>query len=193
MDELRLIEKLKLIEAVFSGASTEGERVAAERARERILERLLTAEREDPATEYRFSMTDLYSRQVFVALCRRYGLKPYRYKRQRYTTVMLRVSPRFVDETLWPQFEQISDTLHGYLTEVTKRVVGQVLDADQSEATVVEEGGQLPLPENPPKPPVDDPAPSRPAAGPEAETGSAKDRQRQKRRDKKRKKKRRGK
>jgi hypothetical protein len=38
MDERKLIEKLRLIEAVFAKATTAGERVAAGRARERILE-----------------------------------------------------------------------------------------------------------------------------------------------------------
>jgi hypothetical protein len=42
-----------------------------------------------------FSMPDQWSRQLFMALCRRYGLKPYRYSRQRYTTVMLRAPKEF--------------------------------------------------------------------------------------------------
>ena len=83
MEESKFIEKLRLIEALFSGAATEGERVAAERARERILERLKFWEREDPPLEYRFSMGDMWSRKVFVALLRRYGIRFYRYKRQR--------------------------------------------------------------------------------------------------------------
>ena len=111
MDELKLIEKLRLIEALFSGAATEGERVAAERARERILERLKFWEKEDPPLEYRFTMRDMWSRKVLVALLRRYGIRPYRYKRQRYTTVMAKVSKKFVDETLWPEFQEISETL----------------------------------------------------------------------------------
>ena len=40
MDEARLIEKLQRIEALFAGAATAGEKVAAERARQRIVERL---------------------------------------------------------------------------------------------------------------------------------------------------------
>ena len=91
MDEASLIEKLRLIEALFSGAATEGEKVAAERARDRILERLKRWEKEEPPVEFRFSMPDMWSRKVFVALLRRYGIRPYRYKGQRYTTVMARL------------------------------------------------------------------------------------------------------
>lgn len=72
MDEARLIDKLRSIEALFAGATTTGEKVAAERARGRILERLKLWEKEDPPVEYRFSMADMWSRKVFVALLRRY-------------------------------------------------------------------------------------------------------------------------
>ena len=145
MDEVKLIEKLRLIEALYAGATTEGERVAAERARNRILERIKQWEEEDPPVEYRFSMADLWSRKVFVALLRRYGIRPYRYSGQRYTTVMAKVSKRFVDETLWPEFQQFSDTLRVYLSEVTDRVVSQVIHQDSSEAEVVQKPKQLEL------------------------------------------------
>jgi len=137
MNEQNLIEKLRLIEALFSGAATEGEKVAAERAGERIRERLRLLEKEEPPEEYRFTMADMWSRKVFVALLRRYGIKPYRYSRQRYTTVMARVSKRFVDETLWPEFQELSETLSEYLGEITDRVVSSVLHQDSSEAEVV--------------------------------------------------------
>ena len=145
MDEAKLIEKLRLVEALFAGATTEGEQVAAEHARQRILERLRSMEVEDPPVEYRFTMGDMWSRRVFVALLRRYGLRPYRYRRQRYTTVMVRVSKGFVDETLWPQFERLSDTLQEYLSEVTDRVVVQVINEDLSEAVVLSEPQALPV------------------------------------------------
>lgn len=144
MDEARLIEKLRLIEALFADAATEGEKVAAERAKQRILERLQLWEREVPPIEYRFTMGDMWSRKLFVALLRRYGITPYRYKGQRYTTVMARVSKRFVDETLWPEFHAFDETLRTYLSEVTERVVSQVIHQDSSEAAVVGEPPQLP-------------------------------------------------
>jgi len=106
VDESKLIEKLRLIEALYAGAATPGERVAAEKARDRILERLRRTEHEDPPVEFQFSMADGWSRRVFVALLRRYGIRPYRYPRQRHTTVMARVSKRFLDGTLWPEFEE---------------------------------------------------------------------------------------
>ena len=79
MNEQNLIEKLRLIEAMFSGATTQGEKVAAELAGERIRERLGLLKKEEPLVEYRFSMADMWARKVFVALLRRHGVKPYRY------------------------------------------------------------------------------------------------------------------
>jgi len=145
MDEAKLLEKLRLIEALFAGAGTEGERDAAGRARQRILDRLAALEQEDPPVEYQFSMTDMWSRKVFVALLRRYGIRPYRYRRQRHTTVMARVSKRFLDQTLWPEFQEISGTLRTYLSDVTERVVAQVIHQDSSEAEVVEQAEPLQL------------------------------------------------
>ena len=40
MNEAKLIEKLRLIEALFAGGATEGEKFAEEMGRERILKRL---------------------------------------------------------------------------------------------------------------------------------------------------------
>ncbi len=143
--EARLIEKLRAIEALHARPGTSGERQAAANARDRILERLAEVSTEDLPVEHRFSMADMWSRRVFVALLRRYGIRPYRYRRQRYTTVMAKVSRRFVDETLWPQYEAFSASLREYLAEVTDRVVSQVIHDDLTEAAVVEEPPQLSL------------------------------------------------
>ena len=143
MDEAKLREKLRLIEALFAGAKTEGEKTAAEYARNRILERLKAVAQTDPPVEYRFRMNDMWSRKVFVALLRRYGIRPYRYPGQRYTTVMAKVPKRFVSETLWPEFQDIVETLRAYLTEVTDRVVHEVIHQDSSEAVEVDGPARL--------------------------------------------------
>lgn len=107
-DEQRLLEKLRAVEALFAGAATDGERVAAAEARTRIRHRLKLLEEADPPMEYKFSVADGWSAKLFMALCRRYGIKPYRYRGQRRTTLMARVSRRVVNETLWPEYEQLS-------------------------------------------------------------------------------------
>jgi hypothetical protein len=133
-EEERLVEKLRRIEALFARPGTEGERIAAERARERILARLKEVEKEDPAVEYKFTLSDQWSRNLFMALLRRYGLIPYRYRGQRQTTVMTRVSKRFVDETLWPEFQALQATLQDYFDAFTSRIIAQVLSSDSRDA-----------------------------------------------------------
>ena len=137
MDEARLRAKLERIEALFAGAATKGEQMAAAEARQRILERLRAVERESPPVEYQFRLSDVWARKLFLSLLRRYDLEPYRYPGQRYMTVMVKVPKRFVDETLWPEFQQLSATLRGYLDEVTERVVREVLNGDSAEAEEV--------------------------------------------------------
>lgn len=134
-DEERLLEKLRAIEALFAGATTAGERVAAEEAKKRIQLRLEALELADPPIEYRFTVGDGWSAKLLLALCRRYDLKPYRYRGQRRTTVMVRVSRRFVDETLWPEFEQLSAVLRSHITELTDRIIGSAIHKDTSDVT----------------------------------------------------------
>lgn len=132
--EARLREKLRKIEALFAEAGTAGEQQAAEAALRRVQARLAELQRRDPAVEMQFSMPDQWSRRLFVALCRRYGLKPYRYRRQRLTTVVLRVPRGFVDEVLWPEFGDLNQALVNYLNEITLRVIREEVHADASEA-----------------------------------------------------------
>lgn len=58
---------------------------------------------------------------------------------------MALVSRSFVEETLWPEFREISETLRTYLSEVTERVVSEVIRQDSSEADVVEKPPKLSL------------------------------------------------
>lgn len=143
MDEAKLLEKLRHIEALFAGATTEGERNAADAARERIRTRLRDFTREEAAVEYRFSMPDGWSRKVFLALLRRYGLRPYRYYGQRHTTVMVKVSRRFVDETIWPEYLEMAKVLKKHLDEITDRLISQGIHEDGSEAVEVAEPKRL--------------------------------------------------
>jgi len=132
-DEEKLIEKLKRIEALFARPATEGERMAAANARERIKARLKELEKTDPSIEFRFSLPDPWSHRLLMALLRRYGIEPYRYSGHRRSTIMIRASGRFIDETLIPEYEQFRETMVSYFEEVTQRVVSQALSIDNSE------------------------------------------------------------
>ena len=144
MDEAKLREKLARIEALFAGATTEGERVAAAEARRRIQLRLQAVEQSDPPAEFRLTAADAWSRKVLLALLRRYDLKPFRYRNQRRTTIMVKAPASFINETLWPEFQQISAALHTYVDQLTDRVLADVFHSDSSEAPEVAAPPQLP-------------------------------------------------
>lgn len=57
--------------------------------------------------------SDPWSRQLFIALCRRYGIKPFRYSRMNRQTVMVRAPASFVHVTLWPEFKELSPRSYG--------------------------------------------------------------------------------
>ena len=147
-DHQRLIEKLKLIEALFADkAATTGEKAAAGEARERIRARLATFAQTDPPIEYTFPLRNTWSHKLFIALLRRYNIRPYRYARQRYTTVMARIPARFVNETLWPEFLELDRTLQSYLTEETNRIIAESINKDTSDVEV-RSGQALPAASN---------------------------------------------
>jgi hypothetical protein len=132
--EQKLREKLRKISALFEGAKTFGERQAAEAAIRRVKEALAVIEQTERPVEMQFTLPDLWQRRLFTALCRRYGLEPYRYARQRYTTVMVRIPRSFVDRTLWPEYLQIKKALDEYLTEATERIIREEVYRDTREA-----------------------------------------------------------
>jgi hypothetical protein len=131
-DQLR--DKLRKIYALFEGAKTHGERQAAEAAIGRVKEALAAVVKVERPIEMQISLPDLWQRRLFTALCRRYGLEPYRYRRQRRTTVMVRVPGSFLDETLWPEYMQLKFALDEYLSEATERIIREEVYGDTREA-----------------------------------------------------------
>lgn len=137
----KLLDRLAKIEALYVGAATDGERAAAGNARERIKVRLRELHTVDPPTEFRFRMDDPWSRKLFLALLRRYGILPYRYKGQRLTTVMARIPPSFVAETLWPHFSSLDSELQSLIRRMTDDVIRRAIFSDTSEAGEVDHRG----------------------------------------------------
>jgi hypothetical protein len=132
--EQELREKLRKISALFEGATTAGERNAAAAAIVRVKQALAALGQTERPIELQFSLPDRWQRRLFAALCRRYGLEPYRYKRQRYTTLMVRVPRSFVDRTLWPEYMELKAALDEYLSEATERIIREEVYGDAGEA-----------------------------------------------------------
>jgi hypothetical protein len=140
MDEEGVLrDKLRKIEALFAGAATPGERAAAGAAADRLREKLKTEELKEKPVEMKYSIADPWARSLFLALARRYGLRPYRYPRMHRQTVMLKGPPTFLETVLWPQFQQLSRELSRFLDDITKRVISEEVFGDTGEAEEVAE------------------------------------------------------
>lgn len=129
-----LIEKLRKLEALHAGTAVDGEREAARLAAERIRARLEELRGKEQEVVLVYRLPDPWTRKLFIALCRRYGLSPYRERGQRYTTVQLRAPRTFQERTLWPEFLALSAELKRGLSDLTDRVIREAINEDVSEA-----------------------------------------------------------
>lgn len=139
-----LIERLLKIEALHAGSTTPGERIASEEALRRILARLEALA--DEPQEFQFTLTSRWSQKLFVALARRYGLKPFRRRRQHSTTIMLAVKRRFLEETFIPQFNALYQELGKHFDEIAETIIERAVHRDLTEAPEVAEPKQLSMP-----------------------------------------------
>ena len=134
-----LKDKLRKIEALFAGAATTGEKAAAGAAAGRIRAQLAERAAQETTIEMKFSLPDPWSRRLFIALCRRYGVKPFRYARMRQQSIMVRAPRSFLDTVLWPEFQQLDAALTAYLTDVTDKIIREEVFGDASDADEVAE------------------------------------------------------
>lgn len=143
-----LLEKLRKIEALHAGTQVDGEREAARRAAERIRARLAELRGREQDLELHYSLPDPWKRKLFLALCRRYGLKPFREAGRRYSTVQVRAPKVFQERTLWPEFLALCEELDAHLEELTTRVIREAIDEDTSEPAEQAPPKALPQPTN---------------------------------------------
>jgi hypothetical protein len=137
-DEI-LRDKLHKIEALFAGAATPGEKAAAGAAAERIRQRLGQAAGKEKSIEMKFSIPNVWSRQLFIALCRRYGLRPYRHPRMHRQSIMLKGPKSFLEQVLWPEFQELNAALIAYLSEITEKVIREEVHRETSDAEEFDE------------------------------------------------------
>ena len=135
-----LLEKIRKVESLFVGTDSAGEADAALGALGRLQQQLETAS-EEPE-EFQFSLPDPWKQQLFIALVRRHGLRPYRLPRQRQTTIMVNLTRTQLDKVIWPQFLELSKLLHDYLDEATRDIITRGVHGDIS---AVAEQPNLPL------------------------------------------------
>ena len=137
-------EKLAKLEALFARGATAGERAAAGAARERLQARLSLDANDggEPEIELQYSLPDAWSVRIFVALCRKHGIRPYRYPRQRRTTVMVRVRQASFERTVAEEFRTLHQELTAYFNETVEHLIADAMKSDGNDETL--EPPQLP-------------------------------------------------
>lgn len=137
VDEETLRQKLAKVEELFRRAGSPGERAAAEAAISRLHARLDTASRDqEPEVELKFSLPDRWSMRLFIAICRKHGVRPYRYARQRRTTIMARARPGDFKRVIWPEFCQLHDELEHYFEDVSDQLITRAMGSDGNDSTL---------------------------------------------------------
>lgn len=132
-----LADKIRKIEALIASTSSEGERRAAELAKQRLQEKTLSQ-----PIEYSIRTDGHWKKRLFMALCQKYGLTPYRYSGQKRTTTMVRVAKPFMDQVVWPEYLKYSAAFDELAFEIINDLVQKihcVRDEDE-----VEIAGALP-------------------------------------------------
>ncbi len=137
--EEALRAKLAKVEALFRRAGGPGERAAAGAAMDRLRARLGSREgKREAEVELRLTLPDMWSVSLLAAVCRKHGIKPYRYARQRRTTVMVRTRERDFDGVVWPEFERLHSELESYFEDVTDDLITRVMGSDGGDSALDE-------------------------------------------------------
>lgn len=135
-DDIR--SRLAKIEALFAHGATAGERAAAGAALERLQAQLDKRDyrTREPEVELQYSLPDVWSVRLFVALCRKHGVRPYRYPRQRRTTIMVRVRKHEFETTIATEFQTLHRELARYFEEMVDHLVADVMRSDGDDETL---------------------------------------------------------
>ena len=133
---MSLSDKIKKIEALLLGAKTEGERQAAVLARERLL-----GKQQASPLEYSVRTDSYWKKQLFLAICQKYELYPYRYARQKRTTTMVRAAPSLMKGVIWPEFKKYSEMLEELVKELMDDLISKIHGGIEEERVII---GELP-------------------------------------------------
>ena len=138
-----ILEKIKKIEALMSGATTVGEKTAAISAKQRILDKYPELEINKEQREWTMRTQDNWHKKLLIALCRKYEIRPYRYARQKYTTVMVKINEEFLNKVLWPEYLEYSKHLEQLIEEITNDLINKIHQPENEEVVIQGEIGTI--------------------------------------------------
>lgn len=90
----------------------------------------------------KFSIPDVWLRQLFIAPCRRYALRPYRPRMHR-QSIMLKGPKSFMEQVLWPEFQELNAALVAYLSEITEKVIREGVHREAGDAEELDDPSKI--------------------------------------------------
>ena len=130
--------KLAKIEALLQRASSEGERHAAQLAKERILGKISDLHVNRPI-EYKISFNSPWKKRLFATLCAKHGYKPYRYTRQKYTTAQVMIAKSMMEEILWPEYQRYAKIMEELVEDILKDLTNRIYSVQEEELEIAGE------------------------------------------------------
>lgn len=143
LSELGLIDKLQKIQALYYGATTPGEKMAAAQAMANLKSKIDSYKQQDREIEWKFSMGNYFEKRLLKAILSKHGIESYRYYGQRHTTLNARAGKKIVDEVIWPQYEAMVKVLRNHFDELTNEVIKKALGQDEVEDEIRQEVPQI--------------------------------------------------
>ena len=61
-------------------------------------------------------------------------MNPFRYRRMHRQTVIVRAPRSFVEQVLWPEFQELSAALSAYLAEITDKLIREEVHGETADA-----------------------------------------------------------
>ena len=84
----------------------------------------------EPEVELKSSLPDMWSVSLFIAVCHKHDALPWRYARQRRTTVMVWVREREFDREIRLEFSMLHSEPENYFQDVTKHAITCAMRSD---------------------------------------------------------------
>lgn len=128
---MNIADKLQKIQALIDSVSSESKRQAAELTKHRLHGRV-----KDNPTEFKIINNSEWETTLFNAICKKHGLRTYRYPRQKYTTTMVRVNKSILDDVLWPEYQKYIALLQEMFDEIANDFIRKIY-ADDKEETII--------------------------------------------------------
>ena len=86
--------------------------------------------------EWAMHTQDNWHKKLLIALCRKYEIKPYRYARQKYTTVMVKINEEFLNKVLWPEYVEYSKHLEQLMEEIANDLINKIHQPENEEIII---------------------------------------------------------